>query len=193
MIKDSRFRLALASTILIAALGSGAALTAAKDRPSDVVVITAPLKNAAGRVVANAEFRKSPRSAVKVLVTGRGLPPGFHGMHVHAVGACDAPSFASAGGHLKNAGESHSNHKGDLTSLYVKRDGTVSVRFETDRFDLATLRDMDGSAVMIHSSPDNFGNIPPRYAPNGPDQTTRDTGDSGARIACGLITKPQRR
>ncbi|MBA2515892.1 MAG: superoxide dismutase family protein, partial [Solirubrobacterales bacterium] len=106
----------------------------------------------------------------------------------HAVGACDAPSFTTAGGHLKNAGASHSDHTGDLTSLYVKRDGTVNVRFETDRFDLATLRDMDGSAVMIHTSADNFGNIPPRYAPNGPDQTTRDTGDSGARIACGLIS-----
>lgn len=188
MLKNSRFGLALAATIFICALGSGAALVAAKDRPSDVVVITAPLKDAAGQVVANVEFRKSPRSAVKVLVTGRGLPPGFHGMHVHAVGACDAPSFTSAGGHLKNAGASHSDHTGDLTSLYVKRDGTISVRFETDRFDLATLRDMDGSAVMIHASPDNFGNIPPRYAPNGPDQRTRDTGDSGARIACGQIS-----
>jgi Cu-Zn family superoxide dismutase len=93
----------------------------------------------------------------------------------------------SAGGHLKNEGTSHSDHAGDLMSLYVKSDGTVSARFETDRVDLRTLRDKDGSAVVIHAGADNFGNIPPRYAPDGPDQMTRDTGDSGARIACGPI------
>jgi len=163
-------------------------MVAANSAPSDVVVVRAALKDAAGQEVAVVEFRKSPRSAVKVIVTGRGLPPGFHGMHVHAVGACEAPTFVSAGGHLKNPGSSHSDHTGDLTSLYVKSDGTVSVRFESDLFGLDTLRDMDGSAVIIHALPDNFGNIPSRYSPSGPDQTTRDTGDSGARIACGTIT-----
>jgi len=189
MIENSRVRLAVAVAVAVTvgALGVGTSLVAAKKAPSDVVVVNAKLKNAAGQQVAVVQFRKSPRSAVKVIVTGRGLPPGFHGMHVHTVGACQAPSFMSAGGHLKNDGSSHSNHTGDLTSLYVKSDGTASARFETDRFGLDTLRDMDGSAVMIHAGSDNFGNIPPRYAPNGPDQITRDTGDSGARIACGPI------
>jgi len=187
MIENLRVRLAVAVAVTVCALGVGTSLVAAKKAPSDVVVVNAKLKNAAGQQVAVVQFRKSPRSAVKVIVTGRGLPPGFHGMHVHTVGACQAPSFTSAGGHLKNAGSSHSNHTGDLTSLYVKSDGTASARFETDRFGLNTLRDMDGSAVMIHAGSDNFGNIPPRYAPDGPDQITRDTGDSGARIACGPI------
>jgi len=188
MIENSRVRLAVAVAITACALGVGTSLVAAKKAPSDVVVVNAKLKNAAGQQVAVVQFRKSPRSAVKVIVTSRGLPPGFHGMHVHTVGACQAPSFTSAGGHLKNAGSSHSDHTGDLTSLYVKSDGTASARFETDRFGLESLRDLDGSAVMIHASPDNFGNIPPRYAPDGPDQATRDTGDSGARIACGPIS-----
>jgi Cu-Zn family superoxide dismutase len=187
MLRHPRLRLALAVTVLACALGSGVALVAAKNRPRDVAVVRATLRDAAGQQVAVVEFRKTPRSAVKVVVTGAGLPPGFHGMHVHAVGACEAPSFMSAGGHLKNEGTSHSDHTGDLTSLYVKSDGTVDARFETDRFGLDTLRDMDGSAVMIHAGADNFGNIPPRYAPDGPDQMTRDTGDSGARIACGAI------
>ncbi len=188
MIDNPRVRLAVAVVVTVSVLGVGASLVAAKNRPSDVVVISATLKDAAGKDVAVVELRKSPRSAVKVIVTGKGLPPGFHGMHVHAVGACEAPSFTSAGGHLKNAGSSHSDHTGDPTSIYVKSDGTVSARFETDRFGLDTLRDMDGSAVMIHAAADNFGNIPPRYAPGGPDQATRDTGDSGARIACGPIS-----
>ena len=187
MLQNSRLRLAVAVSVLVAALATCAAVVAAKRAPSDVAVITASLKNADGQEVAVAEFRKSPRSAVRVIVSGRGLPPGFHGMHVHAVGACEAPAFTTAGGHLQNEGTSHAGHAGDLTSVYVKSDGTLSVRFETDRFGLDTLRDLDGSAVIIHAGPDNFANIPPRYAPDGPDQTTRDTGDSGARIACGTI------
>ncbi len=185
MFQNPRIRLTFAVAVTACSLGVGAAVVTAESGPSDVAVARATLNDAAGQQVAVVEFRKSPRSAVKVLVTGSGLPPGFHGLHIHAVGACQAPSFASAGGHLKNAGASHRDHTGDLTSLYVKSDGTVNVRFETDRFGIDTLRDADGSAVVIHASPDNFGNIPARYAPNGPDQMTRDTGDSGPRIACG--------
>jgi Cu-Zn family superoxide dismutase len=187
MLRNSRVRLALTVAALACCLSAGAALVAAKNQPNDVTVISVALKDASGRKVAVVELRRSPHRAVKVFVKGRGLPPGFHGMHVHAVGTCAAPSFMSAGGHLKNEGTSHSDHAGDLTSLYVKSDGTVSARFETDRFALRTLRDTDGSAVVIHAGADNFGNIPPRYAPDGPDQMTRDTGDSGARIACGPI------
>jgi Cu-Zn family superoxide dismutase len=181
-----RLRLAAALTAVLCALGAGAAIVSAQ-KGSDVESITATLKNAQGTDVATVEFRKSPRSAVKIIVKGTGLPPGFHGFHVHETGLCDAPAFMTAKGHLKNDGQSHGAHKGDFPSLLVKRDGTVSARFETDTFGFETLKDADGSAVMIHASPDNFGNIPPRYAPNGTDQTTKDTGDSGARIACGSI------
>ncbi|MGI9099669.1 MAG: superoxide dismutase family protein [Solirubrobacteraceae bacterium] len=187
MLQNSRLRLALAVTVLACAFGAGAALVVGKSRSSHVTVIRVALKDAEGKVVAVAAFRKSSRGAVKVFVRGRGLPPGFHGMHVHEVGACDPPAFTSARGHLRKEGTSHSDHTGDLPSLYVKSDGTARARFETDRFDLEALGDKDGSAVMIHADADNFGNIPPRYAPDGPDQMTRDTGDSGARIACGAI------
>jgi len=186
MLRSHRLRIGLASAVTLGVLGSTSALVGAQKAP-DVEVVRTTLKDPAGRDLAVMELRKSPRSAVHVVVSGRNLPPGFHGLHIHATGACDAPGFTSAGGHLTYPGGSHGEHTGDLTPLYVKRDGTVSVRFETDRFDLATLRDADGSAAIIHALPDNFANIPPRYAPQGPDQVTRDTGDSGARIACGAI------
>jgi len=186
MLSNSRLRLAVAVTAAASALGAGAALVSAQSK-GDVESITATLKNAQGADVATVEFRKSPRSAVKILVSGRNLPPGFHGFHVHETGLCEGPTFMSAKGHLKNDGQSHGAHKGDFPILLVKRDGTVSARSETDTFGFETLKDMDGSAVMIHALPDNFGNIPPRYAPNGTDQTTKDTGDSGGRIACGVI------
>jgi Cu-Zn family superoxide dismutase len=115
------------------------------------------------------------------------LQPGFHAFHVHAVGSCVGPDFKSAMGHLKEGAQSHGAHAGDMSSMLVKGNGTTVLRLTTDRFTLADLADADGSAVMVHAGPDNFGNIPPRYAPDGPDQETRDTGDSGARVACGEV------
>ena len=123
----------------------------------------------------------------KVTVAGRvkGLAPGFHGFHIHAVGKCEGPAFTTAGGHVKTDGQNHNAHTGDLPSLLVNADGTASAAFETDRFSLRQLRDADGSAVIVHAGPDNYANIPPRYGTA--DQTTLDTGDSGDRASCGVI------
>ncbi|HSU01334.1 MAG TPA: superoxide dismutase family protein [Nocardioides sp.] len=132
----------------------------------------------------------------KVVVKGvaRGLTPGFHGFHVHAVGVCDpaAPTgpFTTAGGHYAGALPNHGDHAGDLPSLLVMTDGTAYSSFATDRFDLDDLRDTDGSAVMVHAGRDNFANIPTRYTAGGvagPDATTLATGDAGGRVACGVI------
>ena len=74
-----------------------------------------------------------------------------------------------------------------MPPLLVTGGGKAEARFTTDRFSLADLRDADGSAVMVHALPDNGANIPTdRYDPD-PDAMTLATGDSGARIACGLV------
>jgi Cu-Zn family superoxide dismutase len=187
MLRHPRLRVALAAAVLAGALVAGATFVSASGRSGEVPGIAVTLAGAAGKPVAVASIRDAGDGTVSVRVRAWGLPPGFHGMHVHAVGACEPPEFTSAGGHLKAEGTSHPGHTGDLPSLYVKGDGTASARFETDRFGLADLRDADGSALVIHAGADNFANVPPRYAPGGPDQMTRDTGDSGARIACGPI------
>jgi len=123
---------------------------------------------------------------VLVRVTAHDLPSGFHGFHVHAVGIC-TPPFTSAGGHFNPAAGSHPSHAGDMPVLLVNADGTGEARFKTDRYDVANLFDADGSAIIIHASPDNFANIPARYAPTGPDATTLGTGDAGGRFACGVV------
>lgn len=78
-----------------------------------------------------------------------------------------------------------------MASLYVTADGTVDARFTIDRFSPA---DLAGRAVIIHAGPDNFGNVPTgtaanQYTANGPDATTltANTGNAGARIACGVV------
>jgi superoxide dismutase, Cu-Zn family len=133
---------------------------------------------------------------VSVQVTG--LPPGFHGLHLHAIGVCEADStnpsdpsmtgdFLSAGGHI-GAGESdHGEHPGDLPALYVAGSGDGSLTAVTDALTLSDLTDDDGSAVLVHAGRDDFANIPERYAPNGPDEMTLNTGDAGGRIACGPV------
>ena len=148
--------------------------------------LTATIYSAAGTPTGMARF--SPQGAMMLVeIEARGLPPGFHGFHVHAVGSCDpATGFMSSGGHHNPAGTNHAEHAGDLPSLYVNADGTARLSFATDRLTIAELLDADGSAVIIHADPDNFANIPSRYDVV-PDATTLATGDAGPRIACGTI------
>lgn len=132
----------------------------------------------------------------KVVVSGlaQGLTPGFHGFHIHAVGVCDpaAPTgpFMTAGGHFNPTLLTHGDHAGDMPPLLVTADGHAYTSFATDRFSLDSLRDVDGSAVMVHAGRDNLANIPSRYTVGGvagPDTTTLATGDAGGRVACGVI------
>ncbi len=155
---------------------------------------TAVLRNQAGSGIGKVRLVEKPGGVV-VAVTARGLSPGFHGLHVHAVGACDpstAAPFTSAGGHFNPGGVSHGEHAGDLVPLLVTRNGTAQLRFATDRFTIGQLLDADGSAVIVHAARDNLANIPTRYHSHthnvsGPDADTLATGDAGGREACGVI------
>jgi Cu-Zn family superoxide dismutase len=144
------------------------------------------LRNAAGQEIGKVKF-KQERDGVSVEVDVHGLTPGFHGFHVHTVGSCVGPDFVSAGGHFNMPGHNHPMHSGDMVSLLVNPDGRGETSFMTGSFKVADLFDADGSAVIVHAGPDNFANIPVRYAPNGPDATTLATGDSGGRTGCGTV------
>jgi superoxide dismutase, Cu-Zn family len=137
-----------------------------------------------------ARFDDAPISVVGVWIFLEGLAPGFHGVHVHSVGSCDATTerpFTSAGGHLNHtdAAHTHGSHDGDLPSIYAVSDGGVAMAYATDRLTVESVLDQDGSAFIVHADPDNFGHIPERYGT--PDETTLNTGDAGARIGCGVI------
>jgi Cu-Zn family superoxide dismutase len=166
--------------------------------------LTAQLKSADGTTVATADLDFADGFAtITVQTTTPGkLTPGFHGMHIHAVGKCDANSvaptggapgdFNSAGGHFQKAGHSAHPASGDLTSLEVRSDGSARLVTTTDAFTAEDLLGGAKTAIIIHEKSDNFANIPPeRYQQiNGappPDETTLATGDAGKRVACGVI------
>jgi Cu-Zn family superoxide dismutase len=79
-----------------------------------------------------------------------------------------------------------------MPPILVNADRTGRGTFVTDRFEVG---DVVGRAVIVHALPDNFANVPlgsmpSDYAPNGPEAIVRTqaTGNSGAAIACGVIT-----
>jgi Cu-Zn family superoxide dismutase len=177
--------------ILLSALAVAALLGTGPISAKDKTGARALLRNSAGGPVGVAKLTEE-KGKVLVRVTVHDLAPGFHGLHVHAVGSCLAPSFLSAGGHFNPSGDVHGDHAGDLPILLVNADGTGEARFKTDRFKVSELFDADGSAVIVHASADNYANIPTRYhshAENtaGPDSATLATGDSGSRVACGVV------
>ena len=179
--------LSVAGAVLVGGTVSGSLIAQGAESDSKRTA-RASLVNAAGETVGAVRLQRRGRSrALRVTVTARKLSPGFHGFHVHTVGKCEGPSFMSAGPHLNPAGAGHGDHAGDMPALLVTTGGKTEARFTTDRFSLAQLRDADGSAVMVHALPDNEANIPrDRYDPD-PDAVTLETGDSGPRVACGLV------
>ena len=122
---------------------------------------------------------------MRILVETKGLPPGPHGAHVHAVGKCDPPDFNSAGPHFNPTNKQHGalnpqgSHAGDLPNLTIGPDGTGRMETTTEQLSLgsgpSSVWDADGSALVVHANADDFKTDP--------------TGNSGARVACGVLVK----
>ena len=171
------------------ALVAGSALavafaTAVAAGPSGARHADGTFIDASGSEIGSIHLVQDAQGIVHVNVKVDGLSAGLHGIHIHAVGSCVGPTFASAGGHynplLRQHGLENPNgpHAGDLPNLVVDAEGEGSLNAKTDRVTLtsgiATLFDGDGSAFIIHANPD--------------DQVTdAGNGGSGPRIACGVI------
>lgn len=141
------------------------------------------LRTAAGRDYARASATQVGDS-IRVTIEASGMPRGTYGVHIHAVGRCDAPDFASAGPHWNPTGQQHGKnnpagmHMGDLPNLLVGTDGRGSweINLPASRISGGTmpLLDGDGAAIVIHETADDYRTDP--------------SGNSGARIACGVLS-----
>lgn len=121
---------------------------------------------------------------INLRITAKNIAPGPHGFHLHTIGKCEAPDFASAAGHLNPEGKAHGSlsakgsHLGDLPNLEANAAGKGSVITPISgdsQQTLAWIFDTDGTAVIIHADPDDY--------------TTNPSGAAGARIACAVLTR----
>lgn len=143
---------------------------------------SAPLKNGDGKEVGSVNLSQTPHG-VLINVSVKGLPPGEHAFHVHAVGKCEPP-FTSAGGHFNPGGKKHGllvaagHHAGDMPNLHIPQSGDLTIEIlnaaiTLDKGKPNSVFDADGSAVVIHAKGDDYKSDP--------------AGDAGGRIACGVI------
>ena len=173
-----------ASAALLILLGAGAGAGAAAE---GTVHAHGTFIDVSGATIGWVKLVEDGTSTVHVNVHVEGLPPGLHGIHIHAVGGC-TPTFAAAGGHYNPLGHEHGlenpngAHGGDLPNLIVNANGVGHLDTTTNLVTLSpgptTLFDTTplavGSAFIIHANED--------------DQVTNATnGNSGARIACAVV------
>jgi Cu-Zn family superoxide dismutase len=142
------------------------------------------LKDATGRVVGSAVLLQQSEG-VRILLDVKNLPPGVKGVHLHAGGRCEPPSFESAGPHFNPSKAEHGSenpkgpHAGDLPNITVDETGQGHLEFTLTRVNLetgpASLFDGAGTTLIVHEGPD--------------DLRTNPAGNSGARIACGSVVR----
>jgi Cu-Zn family superoxide dismutase len=164
---------------MVGTLLAGATLTAAADGPR----ATGQLIDRAGAPVGRVDLEQID-AGVRLTVEASGLTPGQHGIHVHAVGKCEAAAFTTAAGHFNPASKKHGlknpegAHGGDLPNLTADANGRARFTATTNLVTLAagptSVFDADGAAVVIHAGPD--------------DEMTDPAGNSGDRVACAVLS-----
>ena len=146
----------------------------------------ADIVNAQGTKIGTATF-KAATGGVKISVKVAQLAPGDHGIHIHAIGKCETPDFKTAGGHFNPTNAHHGvnntmdphPHAGDLPNLTVGANGKASVNLFAKGVTLGdganSLFHDGGTSLVIHAKADDLMSDP--------------SGNSGDRIACGVIQK----
>jgi Cu-Zn family superoxide dismutase len=145
---------------------------------------SAELRDQSGKIVGRATFTQVD-GGVRVHVEVSGLTPGQHGIHIHEAGRCDPPDFTSAGGHFNPYGRRHGlknpegPHAGDLPNLVADAGGRAIFEATAALVTLGpgpgSLFGSAGTALVIHANPD--------------DEMSDPAGNSGPRVACGVILR----
>jgi Cu-Zn family superoxide dismutase len=142
---------------------------------------SATINDVANTTIGTATFADTPAGLlVSISISGLGIGP--HGVHLHAIGSCVTPAFTSAGPHFNPGNRKHGflnpdgHHAGDLPNIVSPPAGVHKVEFIVEGVKLTGrggLLDDDGAAIVVHGAAD--------------DHSTDPSGNSGGRIACGVI------
>jgi superoxide dismutase, Cu-Zn family len=164
-------------TVLLGCLSVSAFSQESHSRGSGKSAIV-EIKNAQGETVGTAALTSVPEG-VRIKLDIKNLPPGQHSMHIHQVAKCEPPDFKSAGPHFNAAGHSHEGMtSGDIPNFFliVGDDHTAHVTVIAPNVtmggDERSVFSNGGTALVIHAAEGGAAGTP-------------------ARIACGLITKPE--
>ena len=159
--------------------------SAATSGTSSAKKLTTQLNTADGKHAADAtiDFTNGYATVTVETVAAGILSPGFHGLHIHAIGTCEANSvapsggpsadFASAGSHFQAPGHTSLPESGVLPPLLVRSDGSGKLVATSDGFTEDQLKGSDGSSIVLHL---------------GADMDGQSSADSGKRIACGVLS-----
>src|SRR3954454_18851471 len=127
-----------------------------------------PLVNSSGQTIGSVRAWQTA-GGVTFRIDAAGLPHGVHGLHVHSVGRCDPPDFASAGPHWNPLGKQHGMnnpagpHAGDLYNVEVAANGVLGATITVPNASLfappeapGALLDADGAALVLHANADDY-------------------------------------
>jgi Cu-Zn family superoxide dismutase len=156
-------------------------LAACQTMPDEPLMATAGLSPTKGNKTHGEATFEEAGASVRVVIFVEGLKPGQdHGLHIHEKGDCSSGDGMSAGGHFDPYGKPHGipgskdSHAGDLPALKANKAGRANINIELDTISLKPgPANIIGRAVVVHAGPDDY--------------KTQPTGNSGARIACGVI------
>jgi Cu-Zn family superoxide dismutase len=177
-----RQSLLLFAAAVVAASSACSSLQARRDAVAQGAAI---IYNVSGAPIGTAQLWQESNGVVHVDIASLALPPGTHGIHFHEVGKCEGGStaFSTAGAHFNPLAKAHGlqnangPHAGDAPNINTPASGAGTVAFSSDRVTLTpgtlSLFDSDGSAIVVHANAD--------------DQVSQPSGNSGGRIACGVI------
>jgi superoxide dismutase, Cu-Zn family len=178
----SRRSLLVNTALIVAVCGACSASQLGRNAVARAVAVVSDIN---GATVGTAQLSQDANGVVTVDIASLALPAGTHGIHFHEVGICEGGStaFSTAGAHYNPLGREHGlenpngPHAGDAPNIVIPASGIGAVSFGTNRVSLTpgtiSLFDANGSSIVVHANAD--------------DQRTQPSGNSGSRVACGVV------